>query len=89
MNHRYDFVVGDLVRWKEGLKDRKLPAMDEPAIVVSILAEPIRDTTNDAGTSYFRNCYDIVLGVIHPESGNFVSFHYESMRFEPYDADDS
>lgn len=77
------FKEGELVRWKPGLKDRKLPKEDEPAVVVSVIDKPIFDTSRDAGSAYFNIAYDIVLGVIDPD-GEFATYHYNSFRFEPY-----
>ncbi|MGV6831283.1 MAG: hypothetical protein ACWA5P_06960 [bacterium] len=37
----YNFEKGDIVRWKQGMRDRKIPLEGEPAIVVEVLDEPI------------------------------------------------
>ena len=38
-----EFKVGDLVVWKKGLKHKKVPAYNRPAVVVKILENPIID----------------------------------------------
>lgn len=80
----YDFKPGDLVRWKPGLKDRKLPLADEPAIVVKRLEQPVFDATVGAGSPYFNIPYDMVLGVFDAD-GDFMTYHFCSERFEPFD----
>lgn len=79
---KYSFKEGDIVKWKEGLQDRTTPKMNEPAIVVEVLKEPIFDSTNDAGSPYFRNAYDLILGVVRKDK--FLTAYYVSSRFELY-----
>ena len=77
------FKPGQLVRWKEGLKNRSLPEYNEPAIVWEILPNPIFDNTKTvvAGSRYFREPLDIVLGVM--DENAFILLHYDSRRLEP------
>lgn len=75
--------VGQIVKWKENLKNRKLPRKNQPAIVIAILYQPVISTDKDAGTPYFLETLDIILGVI-VENGTFLTFYYDSRRFEPY-----
>jgi hypothetical protein len=79
----HEFKPGDLVEWKKGLKNRKLPPQGFPAIVIQVLKEPIYDTEKDSGSAYFREPLDIVLGIIERE-GVFNQYYYDSRRFEPY-----
>ncbi|NOS71788.1 MAG: hypothetical protein HOP33_17900 [Verrucomicrobia bacterium] len=78
----HNFVVGQLVRWKSGLKNRKRPAYGEPVIVVEVLPEPVHDPTEEAGSAYFREHLTVVLGLLDID-GDFVLFHFDSRRFEP------
>ena len=75
--------VGQIVKWKENLKNRKLPHKNQPAIVIAILYQPVISTDKDTGTPYFLETLDIILGVI-VENGTFLTFYYDSRRFEPY-----
>jgi hypothetical protein len=75
--------VGQIVKWKENLKNRKLPHKNQPAIVVELLNIPIISTDNESGSPYFLETLDIILGVI-VENGTFLTFYYDSRRFEPY-----
>lgn len=80
----YDFHLGDLVQWKDGLKNKRLPAYRQPAIVVETLDVPVRDP-KDAGSAYFREPLDFVLGVVDTD-GDFLLFHFDKRRFEPFDS---
>jgi hypothetical protein len=79
----HTFKVGDLVRWKEGFRNRNLPHDNEPAIVVEILPEPFFDLEASKGSPYFREPLDIVLGLVHPD-GSFLTYHFDHRRFEPH-----
>ena len=83
MLKKNSFKPNQLVRWKEGLKNRNLPEYNEPAIVWEILPNPIFDNTKTvvAGSRYFREPLDIVLGVM--DENGFVLYHYDSRRLEP------
>lgn len=75
--------VGQIVKWKENLKNRKLPHKNQPAIVIAILDQPVITTDEEAGSPYFLETLDIILGLI-VENGTFLTFYYDSRRFEPY-----
>ncbi|HEY5297774.1 MAG TPA: hypothetical protein VIK59_07600 [Verrucomicrobiae bacterium] len=80
---KYPFKPGQLVRWKEGLKNKRLPERNAPAIVWETLLNPIFDNSKTvvAGSLYFKEPLDIVLGVM--DEDEFVLFHYDSRRLEP------
>jgi hypothetical protein len=75
--------VGQIVKWKENLKNRKLPHKNQPAIVIAILDKPVISTDDESGSPYFLETLDIILGII-VENGTFLTFYYDSRRFEPY-----
>lgn len=75
-----DFKPGDTVRWKNGLKNRKLPSEEQLAVVVRQLSEPLV-TDEDSGTPYFREPLDLVLAFIDKED-RLVVFYYDRRRFE-------
>lgn len=79
-----EFRPGMLVTWKPGLKNKKTPAYGEPIIVVSVLASPVIDPEKSPGSPYFREPLDVVAGEI--SDGDFVEFHYDGRRFQPYPA---
>lgn len=79
----HEFKPGQLVKWKPDLKNRRRPAYGEPAIVVEVLSQPVFAKSDDSSTPYFREPLDMVLGFID-EDGDFLCYHFDSRRFEPY-----
>ncbi|MEW6496686.1 MAG: hypothetical protein AB1589_29810 [Cyanobacteriota bacterium] len=77
------FEVGQIVKWKENLKNRKLPHKNQPAIVIGILDEPVISTDDESGSPYFLETLDIILGIV-VDDGTFLTFYYDSRRFEAY-----
>ena len=77
-NQKNTFKPGDIVKWKPGMKHKR---SDGPFIVVEVLDGPIVDTENGAGTPYFREPLDLVLGSFL--NGDFVTFYYDSRRMQP------
>ena len=75
--------VGQIVKWKAHLKNRKLPHKNQPAIVIAILDKPVISTDDEPGSPYFLETLDIILGIIVGD-GTFLTFYYDSRRFEPY-----
>jgi hypothetical protein len=85
---KHSFSPGQLVRWKAGMRDKKLPREGEPAIVIEVLPSPMLDPTTETGAPYFRQPLDIVVGVVGRE-GELLTFHFDSRRFEPWDTEQS
>ncbi len=77
------FQVGQLVKWKKNLKNRQLPYLSQPAIVVEILDEPVISNEEESGSPYFRENLDIILGMLVDDE-KFFTFYYDSKRFEAY-----
>lgn len=77
---KHDFKPGDLVQWKPGMKNKN---GDGPYIVVAVLSEAVMDSGKESGSPYFREPLDITLAEIHSD-GDFLIYHYDSRRFEPY-----
>ncbi|MDB9371854.1 hypothetical protein [Nodularia sphaerocarpa] len=77
------FQVGQLVKWKEYLKNRKIPHKKQPAIVVAVLDEPITSSEDESGSPYFLETLDIILGIMIDDN-TFLTFYYDSRRFEAY-----
>ncbi|WP_150428428.1 hypothetical protein [Dechloromonas sp. CZR5] len=74
---------GMLVKWKQGLKNRKRPRPNEPAVVIEILDKPFYDEENGSGTPYFREPMNLVLGMVD-DDGEFIIYHYDKRRFRPF-----
>lgn len=79
LQEKNSFQPGDIVYWKDGMKNRKFPESGEPAIVVEVLSETLYSAEDETGSQYFREPLDIVLG-IHREN-TFLCYHYDSRRF--------
>lgn len=80
---QHELRAGQIVKWKPGLQNKRLPSYGDPAIVLEVLDDPVVDNSNTAGGPYFREKLDVVLGVIDPD-GDFLGFHFDSRRFEPW-----
>lgn len=81
---QYVFKPGDLVQWKEGLRNKSRPRYGEPVIVVDLLPKALRDKAeNGSGSPYFQEPLQLVAADID-DDGDFVWWHYDARRFEPY-----
>ncbi len=87
LSQREDFVVGQIVAWKPGLRNKKLPEDHDPAVVLQILETPVFDPAADSGGPYFREPLDLVLGILD-EDGDFVACHFDSRRFTKHELDE-
>jgi hypothetical protein len=79
----HEFQGGQLVKWKNGMRNRSAPQLNQPAIVIQVLAEPIYDNELQSGSTYFHEPLDLILGVVDKD-GDFLIFHFDKRRFEPY-----
>ena len=53
-------------------------------MVIDVLQQAVYDhEERGAGSSYFREPLDIVLGIVD-EEGDFLVFYLDSRRFEPF-----
>jgi hypothetical protein len=80
--------AGMLAMWKPGLKNRRFPLYGQPAIIVEKLDPPILDHEEEAGSTYYREPLDVLLGILHKD-GDFLIFHFDSRRFQPYQSDEA
>ncbi len=78
----YEFKIGDIVRWKELMKNKSMPEYNEPAIVLDILTEPIFNSRENIGSTYFNEQLNLKLGII--TDNTFLTFYHEGNRFELY-----
>ena len=75
---RHTFSVGDIVRWKDGLRNRSTVG---PFVVVEVLDSPRIDGEKDSGRFSFYEPLDVLLGSLDAH-GDFDVYHYDSRRFE-------
>ena len=80
----HNFQTGQFVRWKKGMKNRKLPANGDPVIIVEVLSTPVFDRKSGAESDspLFREPLDLVLGMYARNDEDFLLFHYDSRGFE-------
>lgn len=82
LNVKHDFKVGDLVQYKSGLDNKKIPK-GNVAIISKILPTPIIGDKGDSGSAYFKEALDVV--VLEISSNNTATeYHLDSRRIEPY-----
>jgi hypothetical protein len=81
---KHEFKKGQLVEWKEGMKNKFRPRLREPAIVMEILKTPESDTERDSGSPYFREPLDMIIGVIEEKDDSLLCFHVDKRRFKPF-----
>jgi len=74
------FRPGDVVVWKEGCANRKRPKADEPGVILEVLDEPIYGQEKSAGSPYFHEPLDLVIGLLDSD-GDLVRYCYDSRRF--------
>ena len=80
LNTVENFEVGDIVTWKEGLRNKKHPEAGSVAIVVKVFDEPMFDACAGAGSPYFNEPLTFLVGIID-DDGDFLCFHSDSRRF--------
>lgn len=84
---RHTFAVGDLVTWKPGLKNRRIPRYGQPAVVMEVLDPPVVDGERESGSTYFNEPLDVVLGLFidnGPARGELLTWHFDSRRFQSW-----
>jgi hypothetical protein len=82
---QHTFSPGQLIKWKPYQRTTRRPEYDEPVIVVQVLSEPYYDDSEDAGSPWFRQPLNLVIGLID-SVGDFLLYHVDGRRFEPYDS---
>lgn len=86
MDKAHEFKVGQIVKWKSGLKFETHMDYGEPAIIRKVLVEPLYDTSSNwAHTAAFNEPLDIVIGVINKEFGFLEEYHVDKRRLEPFE----
>lgn len=80
-NTKTDFHVGDIVRWKMGLKSRSVPGSDDVAIVTEVFPAPVFDPkSTSAGAPTFHEPLTIRIGFFL--NSMFREFFFEGARLE-------
>jgi hypothetical protein len=87
LEQRHVFRPGMLVRWKSGLRNARIPAYGQEAVVVEVLGVSLFDESMGPGFTYYREPLDLVLGIQIPD-GDLLLWHFDSRRFEPCPGED-
>jgi hypothetical protein len=84
-SEKHTFQPGDLVQWKPGMRNKKIPAYGSPVIVVDVLASPVFDDSR-SGTPVWHEPLDVRLGLIYTldDDRDFDVYYFDSRRFEPF-----
>jgi hypothetical protein len=83
------FSVGDLVVWKEGLKNRRVPEVGVPGVVTRIFEPPMCAPTESmsSGNPEFGEPLSLVIG-LQVENGDkegaFTEMFCDGRRFEHF-----
>ena len=80
LNERESFTKGDIVVWKDRMKNRRIPSYGEPSIVLETFDPPLIEPEESAGSQYYRERLSVRLGFFS-EEGDFISFLYDGRRF--------
>ena len=80
INQKEEFAPGQLVIWKEGMKNRRIPQAGEAVVVTQVLSNPVFDTERGAGHPMFREPLDLVIAVLD-DDGDFMEYHVDGRRF--------
>ena len=79
------FAPGQIVVWKEAMRNRSRPDNGQPAIVVEVLDPPlVNPSAAEKGSSspYFNEPLDLIIGILD-EDGDWLTYHMDSRRFRP------
>jgi len=75
------FKVGDLVTWKPGMRNRRLPAYDQVVIVSAVIEGNRFGPEKSSGSPYFREPESMKVAFIDESDGEFVEFCMDKQRF--------
>jgi hypothetical protein len=78
----HEFRPGQMVEWKPGLRNKRLPDYGQPAVVQDVLAEPVINTADPADSPYFRERLGLILGVLDGD-GDLMFLPFDASRFQP------
>ena len=81
MEEKNEFKAGDVVQWKEGLKNRKWPEYGEKVLVSEVKQNPLFETMDESGSPSFGEPLDLVLARLDSD-GELFHYHVDSRRFE-------
>lgn len=90
-NTRHEFKVGDVIKMKPELKGVayfRSPKASQPAVVVDVFDEPIRNQAAEDGETTYLAPLDIRICTMLP-TGRTLIFPADSRYFMPYQQDEN
>jgi len=82
------FCVGDLVMWKNGMRNRRLPKYGQVVIVSAVFDCVMYNAEKSSGSPYFREPETIKIAFVDEDDGEFVEFCMDSQRFRKVPEDE-
>lgn len=83
-----EFHVGDLVKWKPGMRNTRQPQYTQVAIVSAVFECPQYFTDKSAGSSLFREPTTMKIAFVDNNDDEFVEYSVDGHRFTKADEDD-
>lgn len=72
--------VGDIVTFKEGLRNIRFPEVGKLAVISAVLEKPVMDESREPGSNYYRRKLDIIITYAGDDS-DVEEYHVDSRRF--------
>lgn len=79
-----EFEAGELVQWKIGLKNRRYPKYDEPAIVMEVLDKPVLNDESTPASPYYKEELTVKIGFLIDGDNDFLVFLVDKKRLKKY-----
>lgn len=79
---KHTFKVGDIIQWKNGMKNVSYPKTDDPAIVLDVFDAPLDQPQVNSDNAHFLEKPDIAIGTFN-DNGIFSVWTAFSGRFQP------
>jgi hypothetical protein len=79
LSEKCDYLAGDLVVWKDGMRNRGFAACGEPMLCAEILKKPVEDQHSDSKTPWFHEPLNVRVGVIDGE-GDYLCYFVDGRR---------
>lgn len=75
-----EWQVGDIVTFKDGLRNVRFPEAGTLAVVSAVLKEPVVDESKDTGSNYYKRKVDIIIAYAGNDT-EVEEYHVDSRRY--------
>lgn len=76
-----EFQVGDVVEWRPGMRNRRLPKTGFVAVISEIFAEPIVNPEKEVSSPYFQEKMHGKIALMD-EDGDILEYAADFTRFK-------